>query len=313
LHKLLAENPAGIYIVRDELSGLLAELDKETRKGDRQLLMSCWNGSGTYESDRIGRGNTYAKNLCASMFGSLQPGRLRSYLNDVMQDRPGNDGLLQRFQVLVYPDFSADYESIDLPANQEAFDKLVMQYSDLTSLNAESPLHFRFAPDAQRLFAAFDVDVQRKVRDRNTHPAMQAHLSKYDSLIAKLAMLFTLADGGRDGLVDMKHAQQAINFCGYLESHARRIYSLIISPERAAASELGYHLLNEGWKRHEGCFTLRDIYRHHWTGLDTSEKARAAIEILIDHGWLRPIESDKNNGRPSEIFAINPKLARMKG
>jgi hypothetical protein len=58
LHKLLAENLAGIYMVRDELSGLLAELDKETRKGDRQLLMSCWNGSGTYESGRIGQGNT---------------------------------------------------------------------------------------------------------------------------------------------------------------------------------------------------------------------------------------------------------------
>ena len=58
LHKLLAENVAGVFIVRDELSGLLAEVDKETRKGDRQFLLTCWNGSGTHESDRIGRGNT---------------------------------------------------------------------------------------------------------------------------------------------------------------------------------------------------------------------------------------------------------------
>jgi hypothetical protein len=48
-----------------------------------------------------------------------------------MQDRPGNDGLLQRFQVAVYPDFSADYENIGCTANQEAFDKLVMLYSVL--------------------------------------------------------------------------------------------------------------------------------------------------------------------------------------
>ena len=142
---------------------------------------------------------------------------------------------------------------------------------------------------------------------------MQAHLSKYDSLMAKLAMLFTLADGIRDGVVDLKHTQQAVNFVNYLESHAQRAYSLIISPERAAATELSYHLLNEGWKGEEGCFTLRDVYRHHWTGLDTSDKVRAAIDVLIDANWLRQIECDNSTGRPSEIFAINPKLTRLKG
>jgi hypothetical protein len=45
-----------------------------------------------------------------------------------------------------------------------------------------------------------------------------------------LALLFELADGGVES-VSLEHARQSAAFCDYLESHARRIYSMIISPE----------------------------------------------------------------------------------
>lgn len=312
VHKLLCENPAGLFVPRDEISGFLAELDKPGRQGERQFHLTCWNGDQGYTYDRIREGRSlHAKYCCTSMLGCLPPARLRSYLNDVIEDAPGNDGLMQRFQVSVYPDLIRDYEYIDCEINQKAFDRLVTLFSDLTALDAESPLRFRFADDAQELFADWLVTNQRKARNPELHPALQSHLAKFDKLMASSALLFELADRGFNGVLSMKHTQQAINCCAYLESHARRMYACIISPERRAAELLGRRI-KEGWKRSEGTFTLRDVYGSNWRELDDATKARNAIEILIDAGWIRRIDTGKGTGRPSEVFAINPKLGATK-
>jgi hypothetical protein len=62
--------------------------------------------------DRIGRGTIHVEACCMSMLGGIQPGRLRSYLVDALQDGPSNDGLIQRFQLLVWPDTPADWNSM---------------------------------------------------------------------------------------------------------------------------------------------------------------------------------------------------------
>ena len=63
-----------------------------------------------------------------------------------------------------------------------------------------------------------------------------------------------------------------------------------------------------GWKRKEGVFTVRDVYQNDWRGLDTPEKVRPALEILLDASWIRQVETGKHTGRPTEIYAINPRL-----
>ena len=121
-----------------------------------------------------------------------------------------------------------------------------------------------------------------------------------------LALLFHLADDGT-GPVSLQHAQQAAAWCDYLESHARRVYSMIISPERQAAAELGRRL-QDGWKCKESVFTVRELYRNCWASLDTPERVRAALDILSDAGWVRQTQIGERTGRPSEIYTINPRL-----
>lgn len=55
LGELLNDNPRGLIQVRDELAGWLAPLDQEGREQDRAFWLECWNGTGPYTSDRIGR------------------------------------------------------------------------------------------------------------------------------------------------------------------------------------------------------------------------------------------------------------------
>jgi len=110
--ELLNENPRGILLFRDELIGLLCSWDREDRKQDRAFYLESWNGQGTYVFDRIGRGTIDIGNCCVSILGGIQPSKLEGYLHLAVNDI-ANDGMLQRFQLMVYPDEGADWKYID--------------------------------------------------------------------------------------------------------------------------------------------------------------------------------------------------------
>lgn len=89
-------------MLRDEIVGLIASWDREGREGERAFFLEAWNGNQSFDTDRIGRGSIFVPNLCVSIFGGIQPDKLMGYLEQAA-NALANDGMLQRFQVLVYP------------------------------------------------------------------------------------------------------------------------------------------------------------------------------------------------------------------
>jgi putative DNA primase/helicase len=314
LHEILAGNPAGVIMYRDELAGWLARLDEEGHGGEREFWLMCWNGNLPYSIDRIGRGSVHGDHCCTSIIGGIQPARLRNYLIDALHDGPQNDGLFQRFQILIYPDNLDQWHYIDRPPNGEAIVTAEAIYDRLVQLDVEQARQFTFDAEAQQLFIAWLTELEGKLRS-DIHPALVSHLAKYRGLMPRLSLLFELADNSDPEAVTVSlcHAQQAAAMCEYLESHARRIYSMVISPERQAAAELGTRL-KQGWRRDAGQFTVRDIYNNGWRGLGTPEAVRKVLPILEDAGWicLVPPLSNPERGRPSELYTINPKIWRTK-
>jgi hypothetical protein len=107
LGDLLVHNPQGMLVYRDELIGLLASWEKEGKEGDKAFYLEGWNGTASFNIDRIGRGSLHIKNLCISVFGGIQPELLERYLAGIANSLD-NDGRIQRFQVMVYPNVAAD-------------------------------------------------------------------------------------------------------------------------------------------------------------------------------------------------------------
>jgi Protein of unknown function (DUF3987) len=309
LHEIMRDNPAGVLMIRDELTGWLAELEREGRQGERAFCLSAWNGDSPFTIDRIGRGSIHVPACCLSILGGIQPSRLRSYLVDALRDGPANDGLMQRFQILVWPDTASPWTLVDRPLDSEAEARVARVFETLAALSADDPKHLRFEPDAQQLYYAWWPELESKVRGNELHPALVSHLAKYRSLMPSLALLFELADwasGGSGGeSVSLDHARQAAAWCEYLESHARRVYSCIVSPELRAARELAEKIKA---KRLTPVFSVREVYIKNWSGLDTPESARAASRILEDAGWIRVLAGDPGRGRPSERYEINPRV-----
>jgi len=321
MHQTMSENPAGILVVRDELTGWWSVLDRAGREGERAFCLEAWNGDSSFTVDRIGRGTIHVPHCCMSMLGAIQPGRLRSYLADALKDGPSNDGMIQRFQNLAWPDATADWTYVDRPPDPKCEEIATRVFRRLVALDPENPARFRFAPDAQELFVVWLADLEFKVRGGELHPALISHLSKFRSLMPTLALLFELADRtsseGFDGaslaksenFVSLKHAQQAAAYCEYLESHAHRIYSCIVKPQVQAARELA-DKIKQRKVGADGFFSCRQVYLKGWSGLDTPEAVKQVADILQDAAWIREVPgvSGPSGGRPLNRYEVNPRI-----
>jgi hypothetical protein len=56
LAETLEENPNGVLVYRDELSGWLRSLDKEGQQEARAFYLTAADGVGSFTTDRVGRG-----------------------------------------------------------------------------------------------------------------------------------------------------------------------------------------------------------------------------------------------------------------
>lgn len=309
LHAILEENPQGVLYLRDELVGWLATLDSEGRERERPFFLEAWNGDSGYAMDRMGRGSVRVECLCVSLFGGIQPAKLQSYLLDAVSGGNNDDGLAQRLQVLVWPDASPEWEDIDrLPdvAAEQAVDAVI---DSIVRISPAEPLRCRFDAEAQELFSAWRKELELRLRKDHLAPAMESHLAKYRSLMPSLALILHLADGSLEPEIPLIQAQRTADWCVYLESHARRAYACVAAHSRMAAASLG-EKIRAGALGVQ--FSVRQVYRNGWDGLDTPESVRTAVEQLEEDGWLRKagVESRGRGGRPSEQFDVNPAVFR---
>ena len=137
---------------------------------------------------------------------------------------------------------------------------------------------------------------------------MCEHFGKFRSLMPSLALIFhciDLADGKATGNVTAKAARLAVDWCKYLESHARRIYAMAESPEHEAAVRLADKIKT---KCLPSPFTTRLVQQKGWHGLKEKLEIESACNILIEENWLMMQRKPKPlTGRPPlPEYSINP-------
>lgn len=318
---LQSQNPRGLLVFRDELTGLLVKWDREDGADERAYFLEGWNGNGSYVDVKIARGVTEAKSICISLLGGIQPDKLKGYLNQAQKG--GNDGLIQRLQLAVWPDEPQAWQLIDTTPNKEhkqnAFvilQKLAemdfIEYGATQEERDDRPF-FRFDEAGQAVFNAWLTRLQTEIIPTEENPLMVEHFGKFRSLMPSLALIFHLidiADGKAErGPVSERAALLAVEWCGYLESHARRIYATAASPEQEAAVKLAEKIKAGNLPNP---FTTRDVERKGWHGLGTKGAIKEAVLILEDEGWLleRLPEMPATGRRGLPEYHINPLVLR---
>ena len=300
---ILAENPTGILVLADELSGLLQSLDTPGQEGARGFYLSGWGGSGNSSVDRIGRNSLLLKNYCLSLFGGFQPDRLKNYVRQTQAGSSNNDGLVQRFQLIAWPDLPTKVEIIDRPVDQTAVNTFRDAMLALDSVPAGVCLHF--TSSAQLEYNKWYSANEHYLKSDALTSGLQSHFAKYRSLIPGLALLFHIVDK-HSGAVCKGCLQKALHIGFFLKRHARRIYSSVQGVDNAPMRSLAAKLIDA--KLSDG-FTKRDLIQKGWSNLTDYPSTSLALDELVARHWLNEV-SAQTAGRPKVQYLINPGISR---
>lgn len=315
LGELLRQNPNGLLVFRDEVVSLLKSLDREGQEEGRGFYLTAWNGDSPYTFDRIGRGlNLHIPALCLSLLGGTQPGRLSEYIQQAVKGGSADDGLIQRFGLLIWPDLNGTWKNVDRRPDITAKNKAFKVFDDLDRLDpaeigAEQDTDFegkpdgipylRFDPPALELFTEWRTALEVKLRS-DLHPALESHFAKYRKLIPSLALILHLADGEK-GPVSETATLRALAWGDYLETHAERAYSSVSNADASTAKAILRRIKKGDLKPP---FSTRDVWRPGWSKLSDRDQVMGGLRMLEDYRHIC-IERVNTNGRPKMLYHLN--------
>ena len=318
LADLLVTNPWGLLIYRDELHGLLCSMDRQGQEGARGFYLTGYDGNQGHPVDRIGRGHSYVPRVCMAMLGGIQPGKVQSYVREAVSGGAGDDGLLQRFGLAVWPDIKQEFKLVDrwpdTPAQQAAW-AVFERLNGLLPATDHDPQQWRFSAEAQAIFYEWWIEFETGIRGVELHPALVSHLAKWRKLIPALALIFALVDTpDTNGVIHERELIRGLAWADYLLPHAERLYAAALVPETTGAHALLAKIKSGKLCDGDGVlwesFTPRLVAVKSWAGLNSVDSVRKAAELLADYGWLarETTPTRSAGGRPSERYLIHPAL-----
>lgn len=288
---ILKDNIDGIMLELDEVAPLFIRLSKDEHCEERGFYLTAYNGNGSYSYRTISRGTDFIERVIISIIGGTQPGKLERVVNE-MKNNLTNDGFLQRFQGVVYPD-----AKVRLSQDKQGEEELERKWNILlASLNnmPHDEIVVRFDDEAQELFDYWREETTIQAYEMEPH--LSAHVGKSYEFVAALSVyLFLYEKWGRisgEQYIPVDYILRAIKLGAYFLSHAKRMYGLAYKddiPARSLANKLS--LLGS-------FFTRSQIRDKDWSNLTQKEDRLEAINKLIQRGYI----SAKINGK----YYINP-------
>jgi len=307
LIKLLSENENGIIQLRDELMGWIRSMDNPTSQDARSFYLEAWNGTGSsFSYDTMSHGHLCLETgACVSVLGGVQPSLLAGIVSSAEAGNAGDDGMLQRFQLLVYPDKGMSWKYCDSKPNSAFSMSLKLAFKRASEISGK----IRFDAEAQPVFIEWYSSLMKRLKCED-HLGMESHLSKYPQLMPAIALLVhvaehaTRSDTTEIASVTKQAALKAVAWCDFLETHARRIYAMGDSVGVDAAAKVIQQVM-EG--KLSNPFSLGELQRKNLSGLKGDQAAKA-LELLEQYEWVKlEVKTSPQGGRPATICTLHPK------
>jgi DNA polymerase-1 len=331
---ILQENPRGVVIAPDELTGWVLRMNayREGGKGsDRQFFCSAWSGA-TYTKDRKGdrdKGPIRLRRPFLGVVGGIPPRKLRA----LRGDRPGqraednDDGFLDRilFSFAKEPKATGEDWCEPTPETLEAAAKVLEKLRSLEMVPQQDGVRVSYRPYLLRLSAEGRQEwkrfTERHAAELNTED-FPGHLrgpwAKMRGYCGRLALLihflrWACGEFENDKAdVDGESVRRATRLIDYFKSHARKVYSAMEADHRTRAARrvLAWVLREKRseFKRWEAFSDLKSDTR-----FLTPDSLDKPLELLVSHGMIRPRDTSRRPGPgrpPATIYEVNPALLR---
>ncbi len=321
LHRVLLQNPRGVLVARDELSGWFGSMGRYHGKGDGSGDRAMWieaYGARPWRIDRAGEKDPrtgqakplYVPRLAVPVLGGIQPDKLREAFGRI------DDGLPSRC-LFFWPDKYPELEEPDDDA-ADGREQITLLIERMVSLHVEiedgasKPLALPFTRGGRRALLAFG----RRVRERLAAASgfYLSWLGKARGTAARLALVLSHVDwaatpGRREPhCIEAKYVERAIALLeSYFEPMAIRAFGEAALPEAERdAAALARWLLRQ--QPVPETVNARELRRSRTIPTKEARGYDAALAELVGAGWLRPKSRTRQFGRCAKTFEVSPKL-----
>jgi len=306
--RMSAANLRGLLLVRDELAGWIAGMDRYSNGAgsDRAFWLQA-HGGRPWTPDRVKDGDAEVSvpNLTWSIVGTIQPDRLASLL--LTGD---DDGLAARF-LYTWPAPQAPRRPPDGLVTRRAREWLARQRS--LPWTPPAPLLVPFSASALDALQAWREEVGSM--EETAAGLFLSWIGKLPGFAVRLALIFAHLDwscgsgGDPPGEVGQADIGRALD---YLESYAvpmaRRCFGEAALPE----AERDARRLARWLRRQKPVPDVLNARALRRTAAGPSIPAAARIEAALGElaalGWVRPVPASRSGGRPRGDWEVNPSL-----
>ena len=306
LLKVLEKNSSGVFVFRDELGGWFRQLKRPDRASERYLYLEGWRGKTSRRSETA-RSNIYLEAVCLSVLGATHPATMDNYIGE-MEGGIFNDGLINRFSLIIYPDSEFISRSKTAPnfLALKRYEELFSYFKDLKSTSGG--LHF--SREAQVVFDAWEESLQKKFYSQKEYPVLlEFHLSKYPKAFCALSLIFEkifeFQDGRPSVSIRLEAAKLARSWCDYLELHAKKLFKV---EDYKASPEVKEVIRRIEMGHITSGMSVREIQRIDTPLLSRADSIKEALSKLEESNWLKV----HYHGRKGRV-QLNPKLLDVGG
>jgi len=308
--ELLANQPRGLLLVRDELAGWIGAFDRyaKTQGGDVPKWLEMFGGRPIIV-DRKTNDPLYVPRAAVSITGGIQPKILKRVLTQEYRE----NGLAARL-LLAWPPrrpkrwSEAEIAPSTFAAVAAVFERLYSLEFGGTGCGGErQPVLMGLTPEAKKAWVRFHDEHSEEQMDLAADLA--AAWSKLEAYAARLALIVHLVRwAAQDESLKTPHAvdetsmRMGIELARWFGHEARRIYAMLDESEEE--SEL--RQLIEWIERRGGCVTVRDLTRGLRRYRGSPVAAKEALDQLVGAGygrWAYP-PPQKRGGRPAQRFEL---------
>jgi hypothetical protein len=307
---LLAQNPRGVALIQDELTGWARAMDQYRRKGaDRQRWLSFWNGAPVIVNRKSRQQPIVLENPLVCVAGCLPP----DVLGELSDERGREDGFMHRL-LCSYPDpmpvhwTEAAISEQTLQGYAAVYEGLWDLQGDLGQAGAGPPPPIELSFDAQGrvAFVQFASALYEELANSHLPDYLRGPYAKLDGYGARLALILHLcrvvADKADAEAVDAHSVKAAIALIEYFKAHARRVYGRLRSTRADQRAETALRWI----QAHEGTCTVRDLQRHRVAGIRRASEAERLLRDLVDLGHGALHERTLLSGRRQRVFVRHP-------
>jgi hypothetical protein len=331
---ILDENPRGVVLIRNELSGLVAGLNQYKRGGDdRQFYIDLWDGSPIIDdrkSDRQQEGApVFVLDAFTTIYGTIQPDVIAIMRLDLGGRRVAlNDGWLDRFLFSFPADLPAagDQGRAVSAGARMAWDNAVKELLSLRMRRETDepprPVELLFSPGGQASWKRFTAALAAEMNEEAFPPHLQGPWVKLRAYAGRLALILRclrwacrgMADDDLD-IVDKEDMDGAVRLIGYFKSHTSKVYLCLDANPRLREAKRVLRWLANSLKtlkclKSFQVVTRSELHAGVWGGSKDVDEVERIVQLLERYGWLRLLaEEDNRRGpgrKPSPRYEVHP-------